>query len=133
MRTMLADRPKSRSGLKTLAGLLPFLAPYRRRLIVAGIALLIAAGATLAMPYGFRQLIDLGFSSAGTVQTTSVNLTFIALFGIACVLAVATAARFYMVSWLGERVTSVHETLNVPRVVARSTRLMLPWRMPRVK
>lgn len=106
MRTMLADRPKSRSGLKTLAGLLPFLAPYRRRLIVAGIALLIAAGATLAMPYGFRQLIDLGFSSAGTVQTTSVNLTFIALFGIACVLAVATAARFYMVSWLGERVTS---------------------------
>lgn len=106
MRTMLADRPKSRSGLKMLAGLLPFLAPYRRRLIVAGIALLIAAGATLAMPYGFRQLIDLGFSSAGTVQTTSVNLTFIALFGIACVLAIATAARFYTVSWLGERVTS---------------------------
>ena len=34
---------------------------------------------------------------------------------------------------LGERVTSVHETLNVPRVVARSTRLMLPWRMPRVR
>jgi len=58
---MLADRPKSRSGLKTLAGLLPFLAPYRRRLIVAGIALLIAAGATLAMPYGFRQLIDLAY------------------------------------------------------------------------
>ncbi|NCW79044.1 MAG: ATP-binding cassette domain-containing protein [Oxalobacteraceae bacterium] len=106
MRIMLADRPKSRSGLKILAGLLPFLAPYRRRLVVAGIALLIAAGATLAMPYGFRQLIDLGFSSAGAVQTTSVNLTFIALFGIACVLAVATAARFYMVSWLGERVTS---------------------------
>jgi ATP-binding cassette subfamily B protein len=103
---MLADRPKSRSGLKILAGLLPFLAPYRRRLVVAGIALLIAAGATLAMPYGFRQLIDLGFSSAGAVQTTSVNLTFIALFGIACVLAVATAARFYTVSWLGERVTS---------------------------
>ena len=34
---------------------------------------------------------------------------------------------------LGERVTSVHETLNLPRVVARSTRLMLPWRMPRVR
>lgn len=106
MRTLLADRPKSRSGLKTLGGLLPFLAPYRRRLVVAGIALLIAAGATLAMPYGFRQLIDLGFASGGAAQTTSVNLTFIALFGIACVLAVATAARFYAVSWLGERVTS---------------------------
>ena len=36
-------------------------------------------------------------------------------------------------SLLGERVTSVHETLSVPRVVATSTRLMLPWRMPRVR
>ena len=117
---MLADRPKSRSGLRTLAGLLPFLAPYRRRLIVAGIALLIAAGATLAMPYGFRQLIDLGFSSAGTVQTTSVNLTFLALFGIACVLAVATAARFYTVSWLGERVTSDIRTAVYAHVLRQS-------------
>ncbi len=106
MRTPIADRPKARSGLRTLAGLLPFLAPYRRRIAAAGIALLIAAGATLAMPYGFRQLIDLGFSSDGSVQTSRVNLTFVALFGIACVLAIATAARFYLVSWLGERVTS---------------------------
>ncbi len=106
MKNLLADRPKPRSGLKTLAGLLPFLAPYRRRVMVAAIALIIAAGATLAMPYGFRQLIDLGFSSAGAAQTSSVNLTFLSLFGIACVLAVATAARFYTVSWLGERVTS---------------------------
>ena len=106
MRTQLADRPASQSGLKTLAGLLPFLAPYRRRVVIAGIALVIAAGATLAMPYGFRQLIDLGFSSDGAAQATSVNLTFLALFGIACVLAVATAARSYSVSWLGERVTS---------------------------
>jgi carotenoid 1,2-hydratase len=36
-------------------------------------------------------------------------------------------------SLLGESVTSVHETLNVPRLVSRSTQLMLPWRMPRVK
>jgi carotenoid 1,2-hydratase len=33
----------------------------------------------------------------------------------------------------GQRVASVHETLSVPRLVARSTRLMLPWRMPRVR
>ncbi len=121
MRTQLAERPKSRSGLKTLAGLLPFLAPYRRRLIVAGVALLIAAGATLAMPYGFRQLIDLGFSTSGnTAQTTSVNLTFLALFGIACVLAVATAARFYTVSWLGERVTSDIRTAVYAHVLKQS-------------
>lgn len=106
MRTMQADRPKSQSGLKTLAGLLPFLASYRRHIAAAGIALVVAASATLAMPYGFRQLIDIGFSSADSVQTASINLTFLALFGIACVLAIATAARFYLVSWLGERVTA---------------------------
>ena len=100
------ERPASRSGLKTLAGLLPFLAPYRRRIAVAGIALVVAASATLAIPYGFRQLIDLGFTTAGSEQAANVNLYFLALFALACVLALATAARFYSVSWLGERVTA---------------------------
>ncbi len=100
------ERPVSRSGLKTLAGLLPFLAPYRKRIALAGIALVVAASATLAIPYGFRQLIDLGFTTPGSEQAANVNLYFLALFGLACVLAVATAARFYAVSWLGERVTA---------------------------
>ncbi len=102
----LTERPGARSGLKILAGLLPFLAPYRARIGVAAIALVIAASATLAIPYGFRNLIDLGFATAGSAQAAHVNLYFIALFAVACVLAVATATRFYMVSWLGERVTA---------------------------
>ena len=102
----LTERPKSRGGLKTLAGLLPFLSPYRARIALAAIALLLAASATLAIPYGFRNLIDLGFTTAGSAQAAQVNLYFVALFAIACVLAVATAARFYLVSWLGERVTA---------------------------
>lgn len=102
----LTDRPKARSGLKTLAGLLPFLSPYRARITAAGIALVIAASATLAIPYGFRNLIDLGFTTAGSTQAAHVNLYFIALFAVACVLALATATRFYLVSWLGERVTA---------------------------
>lgn len=101
-----SDRPKSRHGLRTLAGLLPFLAPYRARIALAGLALVLAASATLAIPYGFRNLIDLGFSEAGGAQAAQVNLVFLALFGIACLLALATAARFYLVSWLGERVTT---------------------------
>lgn len=101
-----SERPKSRSGIKTLAGLLPFLAPYRSRILLAGLALLVAASATLAIPYAFRQLIDLGFTNPGSAQTAHVNLYFVALFLVACVLALATAARFYMVSWLGERVTA---------------------------
>ena len=99
-----SEWPKANSGLATLSGLLPFLAPYRRRIALAGVALVVAALATLAVPYGFRQLIDLGFTRAGSEQAEHVNLYFIALFAIACVLAMATASRFYLVSWLGERV-----------------------------
>jgi len=105
--------PKDRSALATLAGLAPFLRPYRRQFVLAGIALLVAAGATLAIPYAFKQMIDHGFGAAGAAagqhvggSIQNVNATFLALFGVAAVLAVATAARFYTVSWLGERVTT---------------------------
>ena len=98
----------SRKGsLAALKGLLPFLAPYRRQFVLAGIALLFAAGATLAIPAAFKQMIDLGFgAAAGAHSIRHVDATFLALFGVAAVLGVATAARFYMVSWLGERVTA---------------------------
>ena len=96
-----------KGALAALRGLLPFLRPYRRQFALAGIALLVAAGATLAIPYAFKQMIDHGFgAAAGAGSIRNVNATFLALFGVAAVLAVATAARFYMVSWLGERVTA---------------------------
>ena len=95
-----------KSSLATLKALLPFLAPYRRQFVLAGIALLVAAAATLAIPYAFRQMIDLGFGTPGSRSVRHINTYFLALFGVACVLAVATAARFYLVSWLGERVTA---------------------------
>jgi len=95
-----------KSSLAALRILMPFLRPYRRQFLLAGIALLVAAGATLAIPYAFKQMIDHGFGAAGTSSIRNVNATFLALFGVASVLAVATAARFYMVSWLGERVTA---------------------------
>jgi ATP-binding cassette subfamily B protein len=102
------DSATPRKGsLAALKGLLPFLAPYRRQFILAGIALLFAAGATLAIPAAFKQMIDLGFGAqAGARSIRHVDATFLALFGVAAVLGVATAARFYMVSWLGERVTA---------------------------
>jgi len=98
--------PARKGALAALRGLAPFLQPYRRQFALAGIALLIAAGATLAIPYAFKQMIDHGFGAAGAESIENVNATFLALFGVAAVLAVATAARFYTVSWLGERVTA---------------------------
>ncbi|RZA32078.1 MAG: ATP-binding cassette domain-containing protein [Lysobacteraceae bacterium] len=102
------ESDSSRKGaLAALKGLLPFLRPYRRQFILAGIALLFAAGATLAIPAAFKQMIDHGFGAdAGSQSIEHVDATFLALFGVAAVLAVATAARFFMVSWLGERVVA---------------------------
>lgn len=89
--------------LSPLLGLIPFLKPYWLHWIWAFIALTVAAGTTLSLPVAFRYLIDTGFSSG---QTEHLNQYFILLFGLSIVLAIATALRFYFVSWLGERVTA---------------------------
>jgi ATP-binding cassette subfamily B protein len=92
--------PKTLSSLKDLK---PFLLPYWRRWAVTLVALSVAAGATLTLPIAFRYLIDSGFSADGDQQ---INQYFFALFGLATILAVATALRFYFVSWLGEKVAA---------------------------
>jgi ATP-binding cassette subfamily B protein len=106
--TSSTQSESSRKGsLAAFKGLFPFLRPYRRQFILAAIALVVAAGSTLAIPYAFKQMIDLGFgAAAGAKSIRNVDATFLALFAVATVLALATAARFYTVSWLGERVTA---------------------------
>ncbi|MGX4640338.1 ABC transporter transmembrane domain-containing protein [Massilia sp. SYSU DXS3249] len=103
-----AARVPAKGSLAAFKGLLPFLTPYRRQFVLAGIALLFAAGATLAIPAAFKQMIDLGFGNAagGGQGIRHIDSAFLALFAVATVLGLATAARFYMVSWLGERVTA---------------------------
>ena len=99
--------PNRKGSLAAFKGLFPFLRPYRRQFLLAAIALVVAAASTLAIPYAFKQMIDLGFgASAGARSIRHVDATFLALFGVASVLALATAARFFTVSWLGERVTA---------------------------
>ncbi|MEJ6575070.1 MAG: ABC transporter transmembrane domain-containing protein, partial [Emcibacteraceae bacterium] len=80
-----------------------FLLPYKWTIVKAMIALIIAAASTLAIPQAIRQIIDLGFTS---VSIDLINLYFIALLGVAVVLALATFARYYLVTWLGERVVT---------------------------
>jgi len=115
-----------KGSIKTLLGLLPFLQPYRRQFLLAGLALITAAAATLTIPYAFRQMIDLGFGSNGigagdaARSTLHIDLYFLGLFGVACILGVATAARFYMVSWLGERVTADLRSAVYAHVVTQS-------------
>ena len=103
---MTTERAKSQNP-KSLSGLLPFLRPYRTQIALAGVFLVMAALATLAFPLALRSLIDGGLvqSDKGT-QVMALREHFAALFAVAVALGVFSAARFYMVSWLGERVTA---------------------------
>jgi ATP-binding cassette subfamily B protein len=103
---MTTERAKSQNP-KSLSGLLPFLRPYRTQIALAGVFLVMAAFATLAFPLALRSLIDGGLvqSDKGT-QVMALREHFAALFAVAVALGLFSAARFYMVSWLGERVTA---------------------------
>ncbi|KFN41122.1 ABC transporter transmembrane domain-containing protein [Arenimonas oryziterrae] len=92
-----AESPRQR--LVSLKGILPFLSPHRRLLMYWLVALAISSTATLFFPVAIKELIDQGFRQGGEVDSR-----FLLLFGVAVVLAMATAARFYFVSLLGERV-----------------------------
>jgi len=88
------SRELKKGSLAALKGLLPFLTPYRKQFFLAGIALVVAAASTLAIPAAFKQMIDLGFGgAAGSKSIQHVDLVFLALFGVASILALATAAR----------------------------------------
>jgi ATP-binding cassette, subfamily B, bacterial len=79
-----------------------FAVRYPGPIACAGVALIIASLATIAIPYGFKRVIDRGFGSGG--DPAAVATAFSYLLMIVGVLAIATAVRFYFVSWLGERV-----------------------------
>src|SRR3546814_902045 len=105
------EPPRKLSKLALLWG---FVRHYPGKLIGALIALVVAATATLAIPRGFMLVIDKGFAGAG--GTGDIAPYFYGLLAVVGVLAVATACRFYFVSWLGERVVadirlSVHNHL----------------------
>jgi ATP-binding cassette subfamily B protein len=102
MENVSAERPKGRS-LKPLRALLPFLRPHVGTLLLALGALLVAAAAMLALPVALRYLIDEGMT-AGSPDT--INRYFIAFLAAAAVFGVFAALRFYLVTWLGERVVA---------------------------
>ncbi|GAB4037251.1 MAG: ABC transporter transmembrane domain-containing protein [Rubrivivax sp.] len=99
-------RPAARSP-KSLSGLLPFLRPYRGRILLALLFLVGAAGATLAVPVALRGLIDEGLAGAGPgEQLLALRGHFMALFAVGAALGLFSALRFYMVTWIGERITA---------------------------
>jgi ATP-binding cassette, subfamily B, bacterial len=106
-------RPRAKS-LNPLRSLLPFLKPYRAMMAAAVASLLIAAAAMLALPLALRQLIDNGIAAknAGTI-----NSYFLGFLAAALVYGLFAALRFYLVTWVGERVVADLRSAIYARVV----------------
>jgi ATP-binding cassette subfamily B protein len=94
------DRPKGKS-LSDLGMVWSFARRYPGHIVCAVIALLVAASATSAVPIAFKLIIDRGFSGGGDISRWFQYLLMLVL-----VMALATAVRFYFVSWVGERVVA---------------------------
>jgi len=93
--------------VKSLSGLMPFLRPYRGRIALAVLFLILAALSTLAFPLALKSLIDQGLVATDPGERVmALRGHFFALFGVGAALGLFSAARFYMVTWLGERVTA---------------------------
>jgi ATP-binding cassette, subfamily B, bacterial len=104
---------------KGLLSLSPFVKPYRLQVGFALLMLLSAAAATLVFPTALRQLIDGGLTGASS-NAQDIGWHFALLFGVAVALAVFSGARFYMVSWLGERITADIRQAVYARVLNQS-------------
>src|SRR3954449_4625631 len=101
MATNPASRPKGRN-VRSLRMVWGFASRYPGHIAIAALALLVAAGATSGVPYAFKLIIDKGFG-AGAATTWAIGRWFEYLLLLTSVMAIATAVRFYFVSWLGER------------------------------
>ena len=102
LRDSIPDRPAHRD-IRQLARILGFLAPYRRQIVVAMVALVVAASCVLVLGQGLRRVIDGGFASG---EAALLDNALIGLLAVIVVMAVATYTRFYFVSWIGERVSA---------------------------
>jgi len=108
-----SDRPKATS-LKPLAALLPFIKPYYKTLLLAAVFLLVAALAQLALPLAFKRLVDDGLAVRNAI---TINRYFVVFLGAAILFGGFAALRFYMISWLGEKVVADIRSAVYQRIV----------------
>src|SRR5690606_37255010 len=113
MAVATSDRPKGRS-LKPLRALPPLLKPHPHVLTAALAALLIAAGAQLALPIALRFLIDEGLA---VQDTATIDRYFFAFIAAAAAFGAFAALRYYLIAWLGERVVADLRSAVYARVI----------------
>ncbi|MDX1711789.1 MAG: ABC transporter transmembrane domain-containing protein [Rhodovibrionaceae bacterium] len=101
-RADVSARARSRD-LRVLGALWGYLKPYRVQIAAAALALVVAAGTVLALGRGLKMLVDRGFASG---DEGMLDVAVLVLLGVVVLLALASYARFYLVSWIGERVVA---------------------------
>jgi ATP-binding cassette, subfamily B, bacterial len=104
--SLLEPKPATeqrKANLRPLASLFPYVKRYRGRALAALGALILAALATLIVPVAVRRMIDFGFSPRGVAL---INSYFLVMIGVAAVLALASALRYFLVTTLGERIVA---------------------------
>ena len=111
--------------LSPLRDLWPFLQPYRWRITLAFVLLCLGSGTMLLVPLAFRDLIEFGFgqpqsASGGLLGTATLNSHFVLLFMLATLWAITVAARYYTVTWVGERVTADLRSAVYARMLVQS-------------
>ena len=113
--------PTPAKNVRSLSGLTPFLHPYRTRIAWAVVFLVMAAVSTLVFPVALKSLIDQGIVEADPGQRVmALREHFFALFAVGAALGLFSALRFYMVTWLGERVTADLRNAVYAHVVKQS-------------
>ena len=129
-----AETQPPKGSLRELRRLGGFLRPYRLAMVGAGLALTVAAGTVLVIGQGLRRLVDEGFAAG---NAGLLNDALIGLLIVVVVLAGATYSRFFLVSWIGERVMAdlrkavfdhtlrldpaFYETMRIGEVMSRLT------------
>jgi ATP-binding cassette subfamily B protein len=115
-----ADRPDATPASRDFGALrrvLAFVRPYRLRLVGAMLALIVAASTVLALGQGLRRLVDDGFRSG---DPATLDHAVYILLGVVVVLAGSTYCRFYLISWIGERVVADLRRAVFDRVIELS-------------
>ena len=113
--------PLPSKDVRSLSGLLPYLRRYRWRIALAVLFLVLAAVSTLIFPLALKSLIDEGLVATDPGERVmALREHFFALFAVGAALGLFSALRFYMVTWLGERVTADLRNAVYAHVVQQS-------------
>lgn len=115
---MTRNEPPAKGKIKSLRSILGYLRPYRTAICFATLALVVTAGSTLGMGAALRYLVDEGIAKGDPLL---LGWAYIILLGVVCVIALATYTRYFLVTWIGERVVADIRRAVFAKIISMDT------------